>query len=208
MSHWTASGPVAVIGAGGHGRVVAAALMAAGWGVAGYYDDDPATWGREIGDSRVLGPIHEVSRGTARRAVVAIGDNRVRQLLAETIDLDWVTVVHPFSWVDASVSLGPGTVVAAGTVVQPGAVIGAHVILNAGALVNHDAVVGDYAHISGAHLGAEASAGQGALLAVGSTVVARVRVGPWATVGAGAVALRDVAPDITVVGVPAAQDRR
>jgi acetyltransferase EpsM len=208
MSHSTAGGPVAVIGAGGHGRVVAGALVAAGAVVAGYYDDDPETWGREIGESRVLGPIRELSRSMTRRAVVAIGDNRVRKQIAETIDVDWITVVHPFSWVDSSVTLGPGTVVAAGTVVQPGAVVGAHVILNAGALVNHDAVVGDYAHISGAHLGAEASAGQGALLAVGSTVVARVHVGAWATVGAGAVALRDVEPDITVVGVPAARTSR
>jgi serine acetyltransferase len=42
----------------------------------------------------------------------------------------------------------------------------------------------------------------------GSTVVARVHVGAWATVGAGAVALRDVEPDISVVGVPAARIRR
>jgi sugar O-acyltransferase (sialic acid O-acetyltransferase NeuD family) len=185
--------------------VVAGALVAAGADVAGYYDDDPWTWGRKVGGSRVLGPIDQLSRGATRRAVVAIGDNRIRKEIVASLDLDWVTVVHPFSWVDPSVSLGPGTVVAAGTVVQPGAVIGAHVILNAGALVNHDAVVGDYAHISAAHLGAEASTGQGALLAVGSTVVARVHVGAWATVGAGAVALRDVEPDVTVVGVPASQ---
>jgi sugar O-acyltransferase (sialic acid O-acetyltransferase NeuD family) len=203
-----AGDPVAVIGAGGHGRVVAGALAASGTAVAGFYDDDPELWGREIGDSIVLGPILDLSRGRSRRAVVAIGDNRIRKRIAETFDVDWVTVVHPYSWVDTSVDLGPGTVVAAGTVVQPGAVVGAHVILNAGALVNHDAVVGDYAHISAAHLGAEASAGEGALLAVGSTVVARVHVGAWATVGAGAVALRDVEPEISVVGIPAARIRR
>ncbi len=144
-----AGDPVAVIGAGGHGRVVAGALAASGTAVAGFYDDDPELWGREIGDSIVLGPILDLARSATRRAVVAIGDNHIRKRIAETFDVDWVTVVHPYSWVDTSVDLGPGTVVAPGAVVQPGAVV-----------------------------------------------------------GAGAVALHDVEPEISVVGVPAAQIRR
>jgi acetyltransferase-like isoleucine patch superfamily enzyme len=39
---------------------------------------------------------------------------------------------------------------------------------------------------------------------IGATVIQGVTIGDRAVVGAGAVVIRDVAPDTTVVGVPAA----
>ena len=46
------------------------------------------------------------------------------------------------------------------------------------------------------------------MLGIGSVVLPNVQVGPWATVGAGAVVLQDVAPGVTVVGNPARRLRR
>jgi len=181
--------------------VVASVLEAAGVAIAGHYDDDPGTWGTTLGASRVLGSIDDVPRRAP--AIIAIGDNRVRRQLAERLDLAWITVVHPFSWLHPAIRLGPGTIVCAGVLVQVGAQIGAHVILNNRAGVGHDARVGDFAHITVAHLGAGASAGQGALLGMGSIVLPRVTVGDWATVGAGAIVTSDVQPGATVVGSPA-----
>ena len=192
---------VAVIGAGDHARVVASVLEAVGVAIAGHYDDDPKTWGVFLGASSVLGPIDDIPRRAP--AIIAIGDNRVRQQLAQRLDLEWITVIHPFSWLHPEIRLGSGTVVCAGALVQVGAQIGAHVILNNRAGVGHDARVGDYAHISVAHLGGGASAGEGALLGMGSVVLPRVTVGDWATVGAGATVTSDVRPGTTVVGSPA-----
>jgi acetyltransferase EpsM len=49
---------VAVAGAGGHAKVVADALLAAGQGeFAGFLDDDPAGWGSHILGLPILGPI-------------------------------------------------------------------------------------------------------------------------------------------------------
>jgi sugar O-acyltransferase (sialic acid O-acetyltransferase NeuD family) len=202
MQSKVADGSVAIIGAGGHGAVVGSALLAAGYSIAGYYDDDDKKLGRDVVGGMVLGPVSELSSGTAK-AVIAIGDNRVRERIAASLALEWVTVVHPFSWVDPSASLGPGTVVCAGAVVQPNVAVRSHVILNSGTIVNHGAVVDHFSHLSDAHLGAESRVGRGVLLGTGSKVVARVEVGSWATVGAGAVAIRDVRPGVTVVGVPA-----
>jgi sugar O-acyltransferase (sialic acid O-acetyltransferase NeuD family) len=209
VSQSRSAGPpagVAVIGAGDHARVVASVLEAAGVVVAGHYDDDPETWGSSLGTSSVLGPIDDIPRRAP--AIIAIGDNRVRQQLAQRLDLEWITVVHPFSWLHPDVRLGPGTVVCAGALVQVGVQIGAHVILNNRASVGHDARVGDYAHITVAHLGGGASAGEGALLGMGSVVLPRVAVGDWATVGAGATVTSDVRPGATVVGSPAREMTR
>jgi sugar O-acyltransferase (sialic acid O-acetyltransferase NeuD family) len=192
---------VAVIGAGQHGRVVASVLEAAGTSIAGHYDDDPDTWGSVIGTALVLGPPSEIP--LLSPAIIAIGDNRVRQELSGRLDLAWVTAIHPFSWLHPGVPVGSGTVVGSGVSVQVGAEIGRHVILNNSAGVGHDARVGDYAHLTVAHLAGGAHVDDGVLLGVGSVVAPRVEVGAWATVGAGAVVISDVAPGAMVVGNPA-----
>src|SRR5262249_33193225 len=109
----------------------------------------------------------------------------------------------PFAWVAPDVEIGPGTVVFAGAIVQPGARIGSHVILNTKASVDHHCQVGNFAHIAVSHLSGGGTIGDGVFLAVNSVVLPGVRVGAWATAGAGAVVTKDVPPETTVVGVPA-----
>jgi acetyltransferase-like isoleucine patch superfamily enzyme len=77
------------------------------------------------------------------------------------------------------------------------------VILNTKASVDHHCRVGNYAHIAVAHLAGGASIDEGVFMALGSTVLPKVHVGAWATVGAGAVVKKDVEPHSTVVGNPA-----
>jgi sugar O-acyltransferase (sialic acid O-acetyltransferase NeuD family) len=182
---------------------VASTVIAAGHQVVGFYDDDPETWRRPVLGIPVAGPLSELTRGVCSRAIIGIGDNQTRKRLAQAMDLDWLTAVHPFSYVHPTARLGHGTVVCAGAIVQPGAEVGAHVIINTKASVDHHCRVGDYVHIAVAHLGGEASADEGAFLALGAIVLPGIHVGAWATVGAGAVATKDVAPGITVVGIPA-----
>lgn len=194
---------VAIIGAGGHATVVASALIACGKQIAGFFADVPESWGGTILGATVLGPISELSSKICSHAIIAIGDNAARKRIAAEVDIDWMTVVHPFAWVHPDVPLGDGSIVCAGAIVQPGARIGSHVILNTKASVDHHCVVGDYAHIAVAHLAGGASIDEGAFMALGCTVLPKVHVGAWATVGPGAVARRNVPPHTTVVGNPA-----
>lgn len=198
-----ATGRIAVIGAGGHATVVASTLIAAGHDVAGFFDDAPSSWGSRIFGIPVMGPISELSATTFSHAIIGIGGNEARKRIAEQLDIEWMTVVHPFSWVHPGVRLGRGTVICAGAVVQPGAQIGSHVILNTRSSVDHHCRVGDYVHIAMAHLGGGASIDAGVFLGLGSCVLPAIHVGAWSTVGAGAVVTKDVAPETTVVGVPA-----
>jgi acetyltransferase EpsM len=132
-----------------------------------------------------------------------VGDNKVRKQLAERMDLDWVTAIHPFSWVHPDVFVGVGTIICAGSIVQPGATIGAHVILNTKASVDHDCVVGDYVHISVAHLAGAATAEEGAFLALGCTVLPGLNIGAWAHLGAGSVATKNIPAGSIAAGSPA-----
>lgn len=192
---------VAIIGAGQHARVIGSVLEAAGLSVAGHYDDDPESWGATVGHARVVGPLSEIPSGAA--AIIGIGDNGARKAIAGRLDLDWITVVHPFSWLHPEVRLGPGTVVCSGVSVQIGAEIGAHAIINNRAGVGHDALIRDFVHLTVSHVGGGSTVGEGAFLGIGSVVLPRLHVGAWATVGAGAVVMADVRPGSTVIGNPA-----
>ena len=103
---------VAVIGAGGHAKVVISTLRAAGLDVVGVYDDDPGKRGQQIADVRVIGSVAEIHSGTPGAFVIAIGRNAQRREVAERLSfVRWLTVVHPHAYVHESVKVGPGTVV-------------------------------------------------------------------------------------------------
>jgi sugar O-acyltransferase (sialic acid O-acetyltransferase NeuD family) len=202
-------GAVAVLGAGGHAKVVIATLQAAGLTVAAVFDDDETKRGSLLLGVKVQGRLAEFASSSYRHAVIAVGHNATRMRLAERLakqlpTIEWITAVHPLTCVHPSVRLGAGTVVFAGAVVQPDTVIGAHTIINTGATVDHDCRVGDFVHLApGTHLAGDVCIGRGAFLGIGAAVIPGRRVGEWSTVGAGAAVVKDIPAQATAVGVPA-----
>ncbi len=194
---------VQVLGAGGHALVAVATLQDLGFHVTSLFDDDPERTGRVHLGVRVSGPISQAA--TDVPTIIAIGDNRTRASLATRHRLVWAdAVVHPRSYVHASVLLGPGTVIFAGAVIQPGARLGAHVIINTSASVDHDCRIRDYVHIApGVHLCGAVEIEEGALLGVAACVRPEGRVGAWATVGAGGAVIGAIPSGARATGVPA-----
>ena len=198
-----------VYGAGGHGKVVADLLLAAGpERLSGFIDDGVPP------GSLVLGhPVHGPWAWLTSRAahgpvaiVLGIGDNEVRARIARAVAgiVEVLTVVHPRAIVAPSAALGWGAVIMAGAVVNPDARIGEGVIVNTGAVVEHDVVVGTYAHVSSrAALGGGSELGPYAHLGLGGVLLPGVRVGASAIIGAGAVVTRDIPDHVIAVGVPA-----
>jgi sugar O-acyltransferase (sialic acid O-acetyltransferase NeuD family) len=196
-----------VIGAGGHARVVIAALQASGIDVTAVYDDDPQRIGQIVLGVTVRGPIAQASL-VDLPTVLAIGDNRRRQALAGSLALRWIRVIHPRAWVHDSVRVEPGAVICAGAIVQPGAIIGAHTIINTTASIDHDCVINDFAHVGpGATLCGGVSVETGALVGVGACARPHSVIGAWSTVGAGAVVIESVPAGVTAVGCPARSQR-
>ena len=198
-----------VIGAGGHAKVAIDTARAAGLGEpAGVLDDDPARLDTSVLGVPVRGSVdpETVTRLGVERAMIAVGQNRIRAALAARLDglVEWVTVVHPGAVVSPAAQLGEGTVIFAGAVVQADAALGRHVIVNTGASVDHDCAIGDFVHIApGARLAGNVYVDMGVLLGIGSCVIPARRIGARAVVGAGAVVIDDIPPDVTAIGVPA-----
>ncbi len=203
---------VIILGAGGHGLVVADILLRAhdaGQAIIpmGFLDDHETLFGSDVLGLRVLGKTADLVGIPHDAVVVAIGDNRIRaRLFCELSARGERKAIarHPTAVIAPDVRIGPGAMLCAGAIVNPGSVIGADVILNTGCSVDHHNEIGDHVHIApGVHLGGRVAVGEGALVGIGATVMPGRRVGAWATVGAGACVTHDVPAGLTVVGVPA-----
>lgn len=200
---------LALLGAGGHGKVVADAALAAGWQSVVFFDD---AWpgvslnGRwsVIGDTAALLNRLRDFDGV----LVSIGNSATRILRHTTLHsagAQLVTVVHPRACVSPFVRLGVGTVVMANAVVNVDSVVGEANIINTGATVDHDCVLAAGVHIGpGANLSGNVSVGAGSWIGVGSCVRQGIRIGAGVMVGAGAVVVSVVPDGLTVVGCPAA----
>lgn len=203
---------VLIIGAGGHGQVVADILLAMhGSGSLlypiGYVDDDLAMGGERPLNLPVLGTSAAVARIPHDAVVIGIGNNRQRQALFENLAQQgeqFVNACHPTAVISPHATLGIGCVVQARAVVNVGSIVGDNVILNTGCSVDHHNQIGSHVHIApGAHTGGDVVVGDGVLVGIGATVMSGITVGVGGTVGAGAVVTRHVPPHATVVGIPA-----
>ena len=197
-----------IIGAGGHGKVVADAILSAGMPLLGFLDDNPDTIGQQILGYPVLGNIAQWLEFDADGLVIAVGNNRIRRMIQQKLEAsahpNWITVIHPKAIVAASLKVGVGTVVMAGAIVNPDTVIGQHTIINTGATVDHDCVIGDYVHIApGVHLAGGVTVGNNTLIGIGSAVIPSCQVGEDTTVGAGSVVIKDIPSSVVAKGVPA-----
>ncbi|RWB56737.1 acetyltransferase [Mesorhizobium sp.] len=202
-----------VFGASGHAAVVIDAAEKQGlYLIAGLITNEirpSETFGYDVlgRDDDILDVLTDDKRITA--AIVAIGDNAVRQRVADNLssrvpDLSFATVVHPSAVIGNEVRLGAGSFVAAGAVIGPRTSVGRHCIINTRASIDHDCDIQDFASIAPAAVaGGKCSIGWGAAIGIGATLTHGRTIGSETIIGAGALVLRDVQPRVVAYGSPA-----
>jgi sugar O-acyltransferase (sialic acid O-acetyltransferase NeuD family) len=198
-----------IIGAGGHGRVVAdAAVDMHKWDVISFVDSRYPNF-RRSGEWSIVGMDSDLSHLKSQydSAIIAIGDNQIRLNLLyslKKIGFHVATVVHPSAQVGGQVSIGEGTVILSNAVVNHGASLGDVCIVNTAATVDHDSKIGNSVHLSpGVHLGGGVLIGATSWVGIGASVTHNCIIGSGAIVGAGSVVIDNVPDDMTVVGSPA-----
>lgn len=200
---------IVIVGAGGHGKVVADCVEKEGiWKIAGFLDDEskekkwfgyPVLGGKAIVDS--------LWKQGITGAIVAIGQSHDRknwhQILSNA-NIPLISTIHPTTSVARGISIGKGSVLLAGSILNADAHISEGCIINTAATIDHDCVIGDFVHIApGAHLAGTVHVEPAAHVGIGSSIKEGIHIGEGATIGAGAVVINNVPPHTTVVGVPA-----
>lgn len=198
-----------IVGAGGHGRVVAdIAASNPAWTEIAFLDDAvPAS--KQPGSWPVVGAFAQLASlaGRYEACVAALGDARLRLdhlSKAKAAGFRIPTLVHPSAVVSDKAQLAEGVVVCAAAVVNIGASLARGCIVNTGATVDHDCRLEEGVHVCpGAHLAGNVAIGARSWFGIGAVAKQGIHIGSDVTVGAGAVCLGDVADGVTVVGVPA-----
>ncbi|MEW5773698.1 MAG: acetyltransferase [Thermodesulfobacteriota bacterium] len=204
---------IVIVGASGHGKVVADIVEQAGQcRIAGFLDRDRPAGGEFFG-LPVLGAEADLPRLVKDLdlggMLVAIGDNWTRARVAGELarlapGLPFVSAVHPAARLARGAVVGPGAVVMAGAVLNSDCRVGAHCIVNTGASLDHDGVMGDFSSLApGAALGGNVRIGAYSAVSIGACVAHGITVGEHAVVGAGAVVLGDLPDRRVAYGAPA-----
>jgi len=142
---------IAIIGAGGHGKVVGEIALLNHYKYIDFFDDRA----KKIKEF----PFNIVDTLDYLKGnldyydafFVAIGDNKIRSEKIEWLKKNKINIVslaHPKSTISKFSSLEKGTCVMANAVVNAGSVIKEGVIINTSASVDHDCLIENFAHIS------------------------------------------------------------
>ena len=189
-----------IVGASGHGKVIADIALLNGYSEIVFLDDDDSK--TECAGWPVVGKSTEASEG---EVFVAVGDPDIRKRLLEFYsDREVPILIHPNAVVAQDVKMGTGTVVMAGAIINPGSRLGRGVIVNTSSSIDHDCYVGDYSHISvDAHLCGNVVLGSKDWVGAGAIVINNINICGDCIIGAGATVINNIEDMGTYVGIPA-----
>jgi sugar O-acyltransferase (sialic acid O-acetyltransferase NeuD family) len=196
-----------IIGASGHGRVIAdIASKMNKWQEIAFLDDDETI--KESMGIEVIGKVIDAFNCVEEYDIfVAIGNNKIREKVQgqlEDLGASIPALIHPTAVIGEQVELNLGTVVMAGAVINCCTKVGKGCIINTGVTLDHDDLIEDYVHISpGTNVAGTVRIGKGSWLGIGSVVSNKVNICSGCRVGAGAVVIKDIDEAGTYVGVPA-----
>jgi sugar O-acyltransferase (sialic acid O-acetyltransferase NeuD family) len=198
---------IAIVGASGHGKVVADLAELLGYQVCFFDDAYPDQ--KHIEHWPVVGDFQQLItlKNQYSHAVVAIGNNNIRQQKIEqlfTHQFILPTLIHPSAQISYYARTYDATVILAGAVVNAFARIGTGCIINSLAVIEHDCKLADYIHICpNTALAGGVLVGDKSWIGIGASVIQLISIGSNVTVGAGTVVIKNISDNVTVCGVPA-----
>ena len=195
-----------LIGASGHGKVIADIAVKNGYEVIGFLDDNPEV--KSVMDFPVIGKVAEAEKYIDKVSFcVSIGNAAVRKRIMSDLmekGAEFPCLIHPNAVIGMQVQIDAGSVVMAGAIINSCAQIGKGCIVNTSASVDHDCKIEDYVHVSvGAHVAGNVNIGEATLVGAGAIVKNNVTVCPECMIGAGAVVVKNIREKGTYIGVPA-----
>ncbi|QHI97957.1 acetyltransferase [Xylophilus rhododendri] len=200
---------ILVVSAGGFGRAVASLARSdiafgTAWDVKGFLDNRAGL--HNPSDLPIVGDPLTYKIQTGDIFVCALGDPAAKRKYTEALraqDANFI-VLRPDLTTGERVELALGGIFERKVSLGPDVKVGFMVTILSTTIVGYDVTIGDYCQIgSFVFIGGGARIGHDVVIHPHATILPGVTVGDGAVVGAGAVVIRNVAPDTTVMGNPA-----
>lgn len=195
-----------IIGAGGHGKVVADIAMKMNlWSDIAFLDDKTSV--KSNSGFSIIGRIAQALEFKDNSDFfIAIGNNGVRRKLQEWLEQNQcslVNLIHPSAVIAPDVEIGLGTSIMANVVINSATIIKKGCIINTSSSIEHDNIIEDFVHVSpGVRTAGGVVVGSDVWLGIGSIVSNNVKICSHTLVGAGAVVIHDIVETGKYVGNP------
>lgn len=187
---------IAIIGAGGHGKVIGEIALLNNYKIIDFFDDrikDINNFPFDIIDT--LASIEKYINNYDS-IFVAIGDNKIRKDKMNWLNkfkINFVTLIHPKSTISKFSSISEGSCVMANAVINPGCQIKEGVIINTSASIDHDCFIEEFAHISpNCSISGYVRIGKFSHIGTGTAIHPGINIGNYVKTAVGSKVFKDI----------------
>lgn len=199
-----------IVGSGPYGEAMFELAETCGYNVVGYFDEFDEKQGCTIMGLKVIDKLSNLKDDEIRdnKFIVAMGSNEMRIKYMERIKFAGgilPTLIHPSAVISNSAIIGEGVYIQANVTVWTKSKISDFCILSPNVVLAHHSSVGKGCLISTqSSIGAYIDIEEKVFIGMGATIVTGLdRIGYNATIGAGAVVIKNIEPSTIYAGVPA-----
>jgi sugar O-acyltransferase (sialic acid O-acetyltransferase NeuD family) len=190
---------IAIIGAGGHGKVIGEIALLNNYEVIDFFDNKFS----EIKNYpfKINGNLKnlELNLSFYDNFFIAIGNNKIRYDFLTWLEEKKVNItnlIHPKSTISNLSTLGKGICVMANAVINPGTEIKNGVIINTSASIDHDCTIEEVVHISpNCSLSGGVKIGKFSHIGTGTSIHPNIRIGKNVKVAVGGRVFKDISDE-------------
>jgi len=214
----TQSKRIAIVGAGGMAREVAWLISdiahdrylhqpSESMEVAGFLVSDPTKISER--DSDILGDFTWLEENHVDGLAMGIGSPEVRLRLGQELKqrfprIPWPALIHPSVKYHESCRFAEGVTICAGSIATVNVKIEEFALVNLNCTIGHETTIGAGSVINPiTAISGGVRIGKGVLVGTHVAILQYISIGDHAVIGSGAMVNKDVAPNTTVMGVPA-----
>ncbi len=201
---------IAIIGGGGHAKVVASIILKLNeYEIVGYVDESAK--GNLLG-LKYLGNDDDFIKGYINKiSFVALGigqieTSEIRKSIVKKYknsNFKFPFIPSPTAIINKNVKIGNGTVVMDGVVVNVDTEIGEYSIINTNSTIEHDCQIGNYVHVApGVTMSGNVTIGDSCMIGVGATIIQGIEIIAGSFIGAGSVVTKNIIEVGKYFGIP------
>jgi sugar O-acyltransferase (sialic acid O-acetyltransferase NeuD family) len=191
---------IAILGAGGHGKVVGDIAFLNGFSEIEFFDDNHL----DIKNYpfKIIGELDQFQKLYNKYSFwfISIGDNLIRKkifLKFSKLKKNLTNLIHPSSIVSQFSKIDKGICIMANVVINAGSKIKKGAIINSSASIDHDCSIGEFAHIApNVTLCGDVLIENESLVGAGSTVHPGIKVGKNVKIAIGSKVFKDIKNNI------------